>query len=87
MLQQRATRHVSQSLALDVSEEEILALLNQWLKATRAGELRDDLAAQLPQVAPDKIKKMIVDALNAMDEFDFKAAAGFIQSAIDALQS
>lgn len=87
MLQQRATRHVSQSNPLDVSEEEILALLNQWLKATRAGELRDDLAAQLPQVAPDKIKKMIVDALNAMDEFDFKAAAGFIQSAIDALQS
>ncbi|EMQ2876472.1 PAS domain S-box protein [Vibrio navarrensis] len=87
MLQQRATRHVSQSQPLDVSEEEILALLNQWLKATRAGELRDDLAAHVPQVAPDQIKKMIVDALNAMDEFDFKAAAGFIQSAIDALQS
>ncbi|KGK13864.1 MHYT domain-containing protein [Vibrio navarrensis] len=69
------TREIARVLQLD--PEVYNASLNEG----------DDLAAQLPQVAPDKIKKMIVNALNAMDEFDFKAAAGFIQSAIDALQS
>lgn len=64
----------------------ITTILHEWLQATQLGELRDDLAAQLQRSSPNTIKKQIVDAMNAIDEFDFKSAVSSLESAIDTLQ-
>lgn len=69
-----------------MDHQSLLTHLGEWLHATQLGELRDDLAEQLQLTAPNTIKKHIVEAVNAIDEFDFKSAADALESAIDTLQ-
>ncbi|MGY2575398.1 PAS domain S-box protein [Vibrio sp. C8] len=61
-------------------------LLEDWLAATKSGELRDEIVAKLKQGSPDVIKKDINDAANAIEEFDFASAEKVIKNAIEALQ-
>lgn len=61
-------------------------LLEDWLAATKSGELHDETVAKLQLGSPDVIKKNINDAVNAIEEFDFASAEQFIRNAIEALQ-
>ncbi|EPS3421911.1 PAS domain S-box protein [Vibrio fluvialis] len=70
----------------EIDTQALIVHLNDWLHATQSGELRDDLAALLLQLSPATIKKQIVEAHHAIDEFDFKAAAQAMQQALNALQ-
>ncbi|MGG5575253.1 PAS domain S-box protein [Vibrio diazotrophicus] len=65
---------------------ELQELLEDWLIATRAGELRDETVAKLKQGSPEMIKKHINDAVNAIEEFEFEAAERAIINAIETLQ-
>ncbi len=69
-----------------LESDEAIEMLHEWLDATLAGELKDDLALQLKQGAPDLVKKLITDAINEIEEFDFEAASVFIRQAIASLK-
>lgn len=61
-------------------------LLTEWLNATKVGELRDDIIESVHKSAPTTVNKSIVDAINAIDEFDFKIAADHLEAALESLE-
>lgn len=70
----------------DIDTDQLRKLLTEWLKATQAGELREDIAENIQHAAPASVKKPIVDAINAIDDFDFNVAANHLESALETLQ-
>jgi len=70
----------------DIDTEQLRDLLTEWLKATQAGELREDIAENVQHAVPASVKKPIVDAINAIDDFDFNVAASHLESALETLQ-
>lgn len=70
----------------DIDTDQLRKLLTEWLKATQAGELREDIAENVQHAAPASVKKPIVDAINAIDDFDFNVAANHLESALETLQ-
>lgn len=62
--------------------DEIERLLTEWRAATHSGELREDIGETLRSRAPDKLQKPIIDAMNAIDEFEFSKASEHIDLAL-----
>lgn len=69
-----------------IESGQLRALLTEWLQATQMGELREDIAESVHNAAPKTIKKFIIKAISAIDEFDFHIAATQLETALDTLE-
>lgn len=68
--------------AASVSTQVLIERLDKWLSITESGEIDDDLAQALQQEAGHGDHVMLINkAIQAIDEFDFKAAADHIRAA------